>query len=139
MQKTSKAVRNLGCEPLKNSSAMEVLCKDIIRTWIVPHLSTGTRGPEPKVDLLEVVECILYKLKTGCQWRLLPIKQFSLLSDAFTKRADAAWEDLRMAAPDERDLRAAQFQTERALSNRRPTAIKFALLATKARVRLNAH
>ena len=118
---------------------MEVLCKDIIRTWIVPHLSTGTRGPEPKVDLLEVVECILYKLKTGCQWRLLPIKQFSLLSDAFTKRADAAWEDLRMAAPDERDLRAAQFQTERALSNRRPTAIKFALLATKARVRLNAH
>ena len=76
MQKTSKAVGNLGCEPLKNPSAMEVLCKDIIRTWILPHLSTGTRGPDPKVDLLEVVECILYKLKTGCQWRLLPIKQF---------------------------------------------------------------
>ena len=76
MQKTSKAVGNLGCEPLKNPSAMEVLCKDIIRAWILPHLSTGTRGPDPKVDLLEVVECILYKLKTGCQWRLLPIKQF---------------------------------------------------------------
>ena len=33
-------------------------------------------GPDLKVDLLEVVECIWYKLKTGSQWRLLPIKQF---------------------------------------------------------------
>lgn len=55
---------------------MEVLRKDIIRTWILPHLSTGTRGPDPQVDLLEVVECILYKLKSGCQWRLLPLQQF---------------------------------------------------------------
>ena len=74
MQKTSKAVGNLGCEPLKNPSAMEVLRKDVIRAWILPYLSTGMRGPDPKVDLLEVVEYILYKLKTGCQWRLLPIK-----------------------------------------------------------------
>jgi transposase len=55
---------------------MEVLRKDIIRTWILPHLSTGTRGPECKVDLLEVIEAILFKLKTGCQWRQLPVKQF---------------------------------------------------------------
>ena len=76
MPKASKAVGNLGCKPLKNSFAMEVLRKDIIRAWTLPHLSTGTRGPDPKVDLLEVVECILHKLKTGCQLRLLPIKQF---------------------------------------------------------------
>ena len=55
---------------------MEVLRKDIIRTWILPHLSTGTRGCSCSVDLLEVVETILFKLKTGCQWRQLPIKQF---------------------------------------------------------------
>ena len=55
---------------------MEVLRKDIIRTWIVPHLSIGTCGPDPSADLLEVVETILYKLKTGCQWRQLPLKQF---------------------------------------------------------------
>ncbi len=55
---------------------MEVLRKDIIRTWILPHLSSGTRGPDPKVELLAVVETILYKLKTGCQWRQLPLKQF---------------------------------------------------------------
>ena len=28
------------------------------------------------MNLLEVVECMLYKLKTGFQWRLLPLKQF---------------------------------------------------------------
>ncbi len=55
---------------------MEVLRKDIIRTWLLPYLSCGSRGPEVKADLLEVVEAILYKLKTGCQWRQLPVKQF---------------------------------------------------------------
>ena len=55
---------------------MEVLPKDIIRTWILPHLRTGTRGCSCRVDLLEVVETILFKLKTGCQWRQLPVKQF---------------------------------------------------------------
>ena len=76
MQKTSKAAGNLGCEPLKDPAAMQVLCKHIIRAWILPYLSMGMRGPDPKVDLLEVVECIWYKLRTGSQWRLLPIKQF---------------------------------------------------------------
>ena len=28
------------------------------------------------MDLLEVVEAILFTLKTGCQWRQLPVKQF---------------------------------------------------------------
>lgn len=55
---------------------MEVLGKDIIRTWILPHLSVGTRGCTCSVDLLEVIEAILYKLKSGCQWRQLPVKQF---------------------------------------------------------------
>ena len=93
----------MGCEPLKNPSALEVLCKDIIRIWILPHLSTGTRGPDPKVDLLEVVEGILYKLKTGRQWRLLPIKQFftgqaltwSGVYDHFNEwRKDSSWKKL---------------------------------------------
>lgn len=55
---------------------MEVLPKDIIRTWILPHLSVGERGPDCQAERLEVVEAILYKLKTGCQWRMLPVKQF---------------------------------------------------------------
>ncbi len=28
---------------------MEVLRKDMIEQWIIPHLNTGTRGPEPGV------------------------------------------------------------------------------------------
>lgn len=64
------------CDPLKFPSSLEVLRKDIIRTWILPHLSSGGRGPAGKAELLEVVELILYKLKTGCQWRQLPVKQF---------------------------------------------------------------
>ena len=46
---------------------MEVLPKDIIRTWILPHLRTGTRGCSRRMGLPEVVETILFKLKTGCQ------------------------------------------------------------------------
>ncbi len=55
---------------------MEVLDKTTIRQWILPHLSTGERGSDCRVDLAEVVEAILHRLKTGCQWRQLPVKQF---------------------------------------------------------------
>lgn len=55
---------------------MEVLSKDKIERWIIPHLSKGERGPEPKVALATIVQAILYRLKTGCQWRQLPLKAF---------------------------------------------------------------
>ena len=55
---------------------MEILSKDMIERWILPHLSLGKRGFDSKVPIYEIVMLILYKLKTGCQWRLLPIKQF---------------------------------------------------------------
>ena len=55
---------------------MEVLRKAMIEQWIIPHLSKGERGPEPEVVLSAVVQAILYRLKTGCQWRMLPLKEF---------------------------------------------------------------
>jgi transposase len=55
---------------------MEVLSKDMIEQWIIPHLSKGERGPEPEVELCAIVQAILYRLKTGCQWRMLPLKEF---------------------------------------------------------------
>lgn len=55
---------------------MEVLPKDIIRTWILPHLSQSPTGRPSRVDPVELLEVLLYKLKTGCQWRYLPVKQF---------------------------------------------------------------
>jgi len=55
---------------------MSVPSKDKIEQWIIPHLSVGSRGPQISVPLTEIVASIFYRLKTGCQWRELPIKQF---------------------------------------------------------------
>ena len=51
----------------------EVLDKDTIKFEILPHLSVAKRGYVTKSDLSEVIQCILYKLKTGCQWHMLPV------------------------------------------------------------------
>ena len=53
-----------------------MLSKNTIEKWIIPNLSIGSRGFEPKVPLVELVEAILYRLKTGCQWRELPTEKF---------------------------------------------------------------
>jgi transposase len=55
---------------------MEVLSKDKIERLIVPHLSKGSRGTKPRVALWRIVAAILYRLKSGCQWRALPVKAF---------------------------------------------------------------
>lgn len=59
---------------------MEVLHKDMIENLIVPHLSKGSRGAKPGVELWRIVAAILYRLKSGCQWRMLPVKQFFSLN-----------------------------------------------------------
>jgi transposase len=55
---------------------MGILSKDMIEKWILPHLTVGSRGFETTAPLTEIVECILHRLKTGCQWRELPTKAF---------------------------------------------------------------
>lgn len=50
-----------------------VLDKDTIKIWIMPYLSVAKRGYATKFDLVEIVNAILYKLKSGCQWRMLPM------------------------------------------------------------------
>ena len=52
-----------------------VLDKDTIKNVILPHLSVAKRGFIAKSSLIEVVNAILYKLKTGCQWAYLPVKE----------------------------------------------------------------
>jgi hypothetical protein len=52
-----------------------MLSKITIEKWILPNLSVS-RGFEPKVPLVELVEAILYPLKTGCQWRELSTEAF---------------------------------------------------------------
>ena len=50
-----------------------VLDKDTIKFEIMPYLSTAKRGFTSKFDLVEIVNAIIYKLKSGCEWRLLAI------------------------------------------------------------------
>lgn len=51
---------------------IELIDKDTIRVEILPYLTTAKRAYPCKGDLCEVIQCILYKLKTGCQWHMIP-------------------------------------------------------------------
>jgi transposase len=51
-----------------------VLDKDIIKSEIVPYLPLAKRGFQVTVPLEEIVNAVLYKLKTGVQWNQLPVK-----------------------------------------------------------------
>ena len=53
-----------------------MLDKDTIEREIIPHLSKGKRGFEPEVELYKIIQAIFYKLKTGCQWAMIHVKQF---------------------------------------------------------------
>jgi transposase len=55
---------------------MGILDKSTIEKWITPYLTKGSRGFEPKADLSDIVLVILYRLKTGCQWRELLVELF---------------------------------------------------------------
>ena len=58
----------------------------MIQTYIVQYLSQGQRGPECRVETWEIVNAILYKLKTGVQWHLLPVKSL-IFSDKLSWEA----------------------------------------------------
>ena len=56
---------------------MSVLDEDTILREIIPHLSWGKRGKKSDPQfVLSIVQLILYRLKTGCQWRFIPIKTY---------------------------------------------------------------
>lgn len=60
----------------QSPNPMAVLSEDTIKACIVPHLSKGKRGKKPQVGITQIVSAILYRLKTGCQWRELPVGEF---------------------------------------------------------------
>ncbi len=53
----------------------QVLDKDTIKEEILPYLPTAKRGYKTKSCLEEIIQGILYKLKTGCQWHMLPVER----------------------------------------------------------------
>lgn len=52
------------------------LPKKFITKNLLPHLSQTNLGRKPKVQLWRIVKAIIYRLKSGCQWREIPIKAF---------------------------------------------------------------
>lgn len=63
--------------PHLKTTPMEVqVSEDSINRYIVPYLSSGKREGKFKVAKSGIVAAILYKLKTGCQWRQLPTREF---------------------------------------------------------------
>jgi transposase len=65
----------LKCEN-KNKTQKPVLSKDIIKEQILPHLSVSKRGTNYKVEYCQIIRAIFHKLKTGSQWRELPMYKF---------------------------------------------------------------
>lgn len=51
----------------------KVLSKDNIENQILPFLPIAVKGPKISVPICELVDAILYKLKTGVQWDMLPV------------------------------------------------------------------
>ena len=52
------------------------LGKDTINKWIIPFLSVGKREFKSNFDLASIFLLILKRLKTGVQWRELPIESY---------------------------------------------------------------
>jgi transposase len=56
---------------------MSILSKDTILQHIVPLLPAAKRGKQlSQAQQVGVVQAIFYRLKTGCQWRELPVERF---------------------------------------------------------------
>jgi len=72
---------------IKNTPLIVLIDKDIIISEIIPHLSVGKRGTKCSVCYSSIVEAILYRLKTGCQWRYLPM-------NSFFKKGEYTWESV---------------------------------------------
>jgi len=69
--------------------------------YILPFLSKGKRGPDPKISYFKIFNYILYVLHTGCQWERLPIRNKEIHWSAVYARhnrwsKDGSYENLFM-------------------------------------------
>ncbi len=58
--------------------------KYTIKKWILPYLSVGKRGFKSKFDAIIIILLIFKRLKTGYQWRELPI-------EIYFKKNEISW------------------------------------------------
>lgn len=58
---------------------MEILSEKRIKEDILPYLYFGKEGVKrDESEYIKIIKGILYRLKTGCQWRMLPLNEFGL-------------------------------------------------------------
>ncbi|SHM64488.1 transposase, partial [Chryseobacterium polytrichastri] len=60
----------------KKPKILELSNKDKIEKWIIPYLSRGKRGFPSRLNVLSIFLLIIKRLKTGCQWRELSLKEY---------------------------------------------------------------
>ena len=58
-----------------------------IINWIIPFLSVGKRGFKSNFDLATIFLLILKRLKTGVQWRELPI-------EVYFEKGEISWQNV---------------------------------------------
>ena len=63
------------------------LGKDTINKWIISFLSVGKRGFKSNFDLASIFLLILKRLKTGVQWRELPI-------EVYFEKGEISWQNI---------------------------------------------
>jgi len=56
------------------------LTKEQIENCILPFIPKNKRGFSSKFEMTDIFKCIIYKLKTGCQWKFLFIDIESIAS-----------------------------------------------------------
>ena len=61
--------------------------KDTINNWIIPFLSVGKRGFKSNFDLASIFLLIFKRLKTGVQWRELPI-------ESYFEKGEISWQNV---------------------------------------------
>ena len=61
--------------------------KDTINNWIIPFLSVGKRRFKSNFDLASIFLLILKRLKTGVQWRELPI-------ESYFEKGEISWQNV---------------------------------------------
>jgi hypothetical protein len=64
----------------------------LFEQFVLAHLSTGSRGPAPKLSLFKIFNYVLHLLYIGCQWKELESAEFSatllrLVTCAHSRRA----------------------------------------------------
>lgn len=117
---------------------IRMFTQDMIHTHIAQYLSQGSRGPTPRVPRWELVNAILWKLKTGCHWEYLPVKSLISSGDItygavfhhFRKWVKdgswmRAWEKLTSAYKHLLDLSTAQFDGTHSLAKRGGSAVGY--------------